>query len=269
MGGQWAAGKAWDMPGSFGHVIAPTYSDVQQVCFEGESGILNKVPHELIADYNKSDLIITWINGSIIRGFSAEKPSRLRGPQAHYLWCDELAAWQYIQETWDMAMMGLRLGPAPQVLWTTTPKPKELIRRLSKPQDKRIIVRGSTFDNKANLPDSFFKQLEQYEGTTLGRQELYGELIDPEESGIVKRSDFRLWPAKRPLPPLDYIILSLDTAFTEKTYDKKKGDPDGFYAAKILTGRYFIRAELPRVDALAAECARTALEILEMPAEAW
>ena len=50
---------------------------------------------------------------------------------------------------------------------------------------------------------------------------------------------------------------------------KKKGDPDGFYAAKILTGRYFIRAELPRVDTLAAECGRTALEILEMPAEAW
>jgi len=58
-------------------------------------------------------------------------------------------------------------------------------------------------------------------------------------------------------------------AMTVAHQGKKKGDPDGFYAAKILTGRYFIRAELPRVDTLAAECARTALEILEMPAEAW
>ena len=124
----------------------------------------------------------------------------------------------------------------PQVLWTTTPRPKELIRKLSLPQAGRVIVRGSTFDNKANLPDSFFKQLEQYEGTTLGRQELYGELIDPEESGIVKRSDFRLWPAKKPLPALDYIILSLDTAFTEATYDKKKGDADS--TACVVVGSF-------------------------------
>ena len=150
--------------------------------------------------------------------------------------CDELAAWAYDEDTWDMAMMGLRLGKDPQVLWTTTPKPKELIRKLSAPQDRRIIVRGSTFDNKANLPDAFFKQLEQYEGTTIGRQELYGELIDPEESGIVKRSDFRLWPAKKPLPPFDFIILSLDTAFTEATFDKKKGDPDS--TACIVMGSF-------------------------------
>ena len=140
--------------------------------------------------------------------------------------CDELAAWQYDSDTWDMAMMGMRLGQKPQVLWTTTPKPKELIRKLSTAQPGRVIVRGSTFDNKANLPDSFFKQLEQYEGTTLGRQELHGELIDPEESGIIRRSWMRLWPAKKPLPALDYIVLSLDTAFTEATYDKKSGDAD-------------------------------------------
>ena len=139
--------------------------------------------------------------------------------------CDELAAWQYDQDTWDMAMFGMRLGDKPQVLWTTTPKPKEMIRKLSVPAPGRIIVRGSTFDNKANLPDSFFKQLEQYEGTTLGRQELYGELIDPEESGIIRRSWFRLWPAKNPLPKFDWIIMSLDTAYTEKSIDKK-GDPD-------------------------------------------
>jgi predicted phage terminase large subunit-like protein len=173
---------------------------------------------------------------STIRGFTAEKPERLRGPQHTRGWFDELAAWVYDEDTWDMAMMGLRLGKDPQVLWTTTPKPKELIRKLSQPQDKRVIVRGSTFDNKANLPDAFFKQLEQYEGTTIGRQELYGELIDPEESGIVKRSDFRLWPAKKPLPSFEFIILSLDTAFTEATFDKKKGDPDS--TACVVMGSF-------------------------------
>ncbi len=138
-----------------------------------------------------------------------------------------------------MAMFGMRLGDRPQVLWTTTPKPREIIRKLTIPQPGRIIVRGSTYDNKANLPASFFKQLEQYEGTTIGRQELHGELIDPEESGIVKRSDFRLWPASRPLPALDFIIFSLDTAFTEATVDKRSGDPDP--SACVVIGSFHDR----------------------------
>ena len=241
VGAEWITRAVYEDPSGFDScVIAPTYQDVKFTCFEGESGILSVLPPELLVEHNKSDMIIKMRNVaggvSTIRGFTAEKPERLRGPQHTRGWFDELAAWQYDEDTWDMAMMGLRLGNMPQVLWTTTPKPKELIRKLSLPQEGRVIVRGSTFDNKANLPDSFFKQLEQYEGTTIGRQELYGELIDPEESGIVKRSDFRLWPAKKPLPALDYIILSLDTAFTEATYDKKKGDADS--TACVVMGSF-------------------------------
>ena len=231
VGSEWITRAVFEDPNGLDScVIAPTYQDVKFTCFEGPAGILSVLPPELLVEHNKSDMIIKMRNVaggvSTIRGFTAEKPERLRGPQHTRAWCDELAAWQYDEETWDMLMMGMRLGDTPQVLWTTTPKPKELIRRLSLPQEKRIIVRGSTFDNKANLPDSFFASLEQYEGTTLGRQELYGELIDPEESGIVKRSQFRLWAHDKPLPTFELVILSLDTAFTEKTYDKKKGDPD-------------------------------------------
>jgi predicted phage terminase large subunit-like protein len=241
VGAEWITRAAFEDPSGFDScVIAPTYGDIVITCMEGESGILSVLPPELLIEHNKSGMFIKLKNVaggvSTIRGFTAEKPERLRGPQHTRAWGDELAAWQYDAETWDMLMLGLRLGAKPQVLWTTTPKPKDLIRKLSGPQEGRIIVRGSTFDNKANLPDSFFKQIEQYEGTLLGRQELYGELISSEEGGIVKRSDFRLWPAKKPLPTLDYIILSLDTAFTEATYDKKKGDADS--TACVVIGSF-------------------------------
>ena len=230
VGAEWICRAAYEDPTGFDSaVIAPTYQDVKFTCFEGESGIMSVLPPELLVDYNKSDLIINIKNiaGGVttIRGFTAEKPERLRGPQHCRGWLDELAAWQYDQDTWDMFMFGLRLGPNPQVLWTTTPKPKDIIRKLSVPKEGRILVTGSTYDNKANLPESFFKQVEQYEGTTLGRQELYGELIDPEEQGVIRRSWLNLWPAKKPLPKLDWIVMSLDTAYTEKSVDKK-GDPD-------------------------------------------
>jgi predicted phage terminase large subunit-like protein len=230
VGAEWLGRATYlDADGYDGAVIAPTYQDVKFTCFEGESGLLSVIPPELVKNYNKTDLVIEMYNVtggvSSIRGFTAEKPERLRGPQHTRIWCDELAAWMY-DDVWDMAMMGLRLGPRPQALWTTTPKPKELVRRLVAKKNGRVIVTGATYDNKANLPDSFFDQLAQYEGTTLGRQELYGELIDPEESGIVKRSQFRLWPHDKPLPRFDLVVMSLDTAFTEKTMDKRSGDPD-------------------------------------------
>ena len=230
VGAEWLGRATYlDGAGFDSAVIAPTYQDVKFTCFEGESGLLSVIPPELIKAYNKSDLVIEMYNAaggvSSIRGFTAEKPERLRGPQHTRIWADELAAWIY-DDVWDMAMMGLRLGQHPQALWTTTPKPKELVRKLVAKKPGRVIVTGSTYDNKANLPDSFFDQLAQYEGTTLGRQELYGELIDPEESGIVKRSQFRLWAHDKPLPRFDLVVMSLDTAFTEKTMDKRSGDPD-------------------------------------------
>jgi len=211
-------------------VIAPTSSDVRRVCFEGESGLLSILPQSQIESYNKSLAELTMTNGSIISGFSAEEPSRLRGPQFHRVWCDELAAWQYVEETWDMMRFGLRLGDNPQVVVTTTPRPIELVRKLikdaEKPKSRVLVTRGATYDNAENLAKTFLEEITQYEGTQLGRQEIYAEVIDPEESGIIKRSWLKLWSKDKPLPSFEYIVMSLDTAFSEKTTDRKSHDPD-------------------------------------------
>lgn len=230
VGAEWLGRATYEDPTGFdAAVICPTFSDVKFTAFEGESGLLSVIPPDLVVEYNKSDLFLRLRNiaggTAMIRGFSAEKPERLRGPQHSRGWLDEIAAWQYDEDTYDMYLMGLRLGDHPQTLWTSTPKPRDLIRKITAPKDGRVIVRGSTYDNRANLPRTFLDQLTQYEGTRLGDQELHGHLIDPEEAGIIKRSWLRLWPAEKPLPSFQWIIMSLDTAFTEKTLDKK-GDPD-------------------------------------------
>ena len=226
IGAEWLGAKAALHRNTYCAVIAPTYADVDKVCFQGESGLLNVIPQGSIKKYNSTDLLLEMKNGTKIRGFTSEKPARLRGPQHQFIWCDELAAWQNAEETWDMAMMGLRLGAKPQVLWTTTPRPVELVRKLIIPKQGRTIITGSTFDNRDNLPDRFFESLEAYEGTTIGRQEIHGELLDPSENAIIKKSWLKLWPAKKPLPAFDWIIMSLDTAYTEATRDKKSGDAD-------------------------------------------
>lgn len=227
-GAQWLAYEALIDPEHLPScVIAPTLNDVRYTCFEGHTGILTLIPPEVVAEYNKTNLIITLDNGATIRGFSAEEPERLRGPQYARGWLEESGAWgPRDEETFDMFMMGLRLGPRPRFVCTTTPKPRELIRKLVAPKKNRVVVGGSTYDNKANLPESFFEQLAQYEGTQLGRQELEGEVIDAEEGGIIQRSWLRLWPHDKPLPKFEWVVTSYDTAFTEKTIDKRTSNAD-------------------------------------------
>jgi len=202
-------------------VAAPTSSDVRSTCFEGDSGLLQVIPPVLVADYNKALHELRLTNGSLIKGIPASEPERFRGPQFHGGWLDELAAWEYIQEAWDQIQFGMRLklpNMKTRLICTTTPKPRDLIIDLiGREGDDVVLTTASTYSNLANLSENFKRQILQYEGTKLGRQEIYAEIIDPEEGGIVQREWFKLWPADKPLPKLEYVVQSYDCAFTEKT----------------------------------------------------
>lgn len=211
---------AWDNPNTRWLVSAPTYSDVKDVCFLGESGLINVMPRSIIARHVVSDNELHLTNGSMIKGIPASEPERFRGPQFHGGWLDELAAWQYLDEAWDMIQFGMRLGDRPILICTTTPKPKPLIIDLVNRDGEDVIVtKASTYDNLDNLAPTFKNQVLQYEGTNLGRQELYAEIIDPEEAGIIKRGMFKLWPKDRKLPKFEYVLQSYDCATSDKTFN--------------------------------------------------
>ena len=234
----WMGIEACDYPSHYA-VVSPTHDDVRYTCFEGPTGLDACIPPQLIIDENRSLPSRTLWNGSIIRGFAGDTPERLRGPQHAAAWCDEIASWKYPQAAWDNLMFGLRLGERPRVVWTGTPKPTPFVRRLQEEKNGVVTV-GSTYENRENLTDFFYENVAKYEGTKIGRQELYGEVLDPEEEGFVKRSQWRLWPHNRPLPKFQYIIYSMDTAFTERSHDKKEQENDptacsvwGMFSLKI------------------------------------
>ena len=213
---------AWTHPSSRCLVLAPTSNDIKFTCFEGQSGLLACIPEPLVLDYNKQDHQIKLSNGSIIRGISADSYERLRGPQFHFAWCDELAAFQYLGagEAWDMMMMGLRLGDKPRVIVTTTPRPKDLILDLvGREGDDVVIDRASTYENEANLASTFRNQLEQYKGSKLYEQEVMGRIVDLEDGKVVSRDMFQMYPHDRPFPKFEYIVQSYDSAYTDKTYN--------------------------------------------------
>lgn len=54
-------------------------------------------------------------------------------------------------------------------------------------------------------------------------------MLDPEEEGWVRRSDWGVWPKERKFPVFKHVLLSIDPAYTEDSYDKKRmeNDPTG------------------------------------------
>jgi phage terminase large subunit-like protein len=185
-GAEWLARQAATQPGRHFAVIARSRPDVRDTCIEGPSGLL--VALGLVRDsreYNRVTGKIRLANGAVIHSYSAERPDQLRGPNLAGCWADELASWRY-EETWTHGLIpALRIGN-PRVVATTTPKRTRLLRELLKRQDGSVIVvRGSTFDNAANLSPNALQELRRrYEGTRLGRQELYGELLDDVEGAL-------------------------------------------------------------------------------------
>jgi len=228
-GAEWIGWESATQPKTRSLVIAPTSGDLRDVCFEGESGLMNVIPPPLIRNYSRSLNELVLRNETIIKGIPASEPERFRGPQWHRAWADELASWDMgggqDEDAWDMIAFSLRLGINPQLLISTTPKPRPLIRSLLKRSDVRV-TKANTYDNLQNLAPTFRNQILQYEGTKIGRQEIYAEVLDPEDEGVVRRSQIKRWPADRPLPDFEFIVYSLDTSFSEQQHDSKRDRTD-------------------------------------------
>ena len=136
-------------------------------------------------------------NGSIILFASADNPNSLRGLSVSSAVADEGAFWD--EESAVMLRMGVREAPAPgvpaQMLITTTPNgigswvfrdyiegaPKKGIAFVGG-DDEGHLPRSraaSTMDNPFLDPAFRDAIVDAYSGTTLGRQELYGEWLSP------------------------------------------------------------------------------------------
>jgi phage terminase large subunit-like protein len=81
-----------------------------------------------------------------------------------------------------------------------------------------LMVRASTLDNAANLSPVFLRKIqERYAGTTLGRQELDGELLDDVDGALVTTA---LVEATRvaavEVPELWRVAVGVDPATTNK-----------------------------------------------------
>lgn len=187
-------------------LIGATMRDCRAVMVEGESGLLNVVAG---LDFQPSNNLVRWPSGAVATLLSAEEPDSFRGHQFDGLWGDEFAKWREPQAALDMALMALRLGSNPRMLLTTTPRNIPALAALLENPDV-AVTRSRTADNQANLADGFYDFMQaRYGASTLGRQELDGELIADHDGALWKR-DWIEAARVRGAPDLESIVVAVD-----------------------------------------------------------
>lgn len=210
-------------------LVARTAADVRDVIVEGESGIMNVSPPSEKPLYEPSKRRLTWPNGNTATLFTADEPDSLRGPQFTHAWGDEIAAWRQTPDAagmtaFDNLRVGTRLGAYPKMVVTTTPKRVPLLYKLLEEADKGrnvVVTRGSTLDNAGNLSGAYLDtMLGVYAGTSLAKQELYGEMLDNVEGALwteemIEKHRHGNYPSSTPLR-----VIGVDPSVAENPRDE-------------------------------------------------
>lgn len=225
----------------------------EQSCIDiqvnGKSGLIATAHPWNKPTFEGSSLRLTWPNGAEALIRTPEVPGKIRGPEYDLSWASELQSWPKStrEEALDMVLLSTRLGLA-RLVWDSTPKRrhpllKELLSRHEADPSKHYVVRGTTYENAANLADSYIDEMtRKYGGTLRGREELFGEMLDDAETSIVKQA----WISYRPMPSVfAYRVISIDPAVTNNKGSDTTGivedaiGTDGHaYAIRNASGKY-------------------------------
>ncbi len=247
-------------------IVAPSHEDAVATCVRGETGLLSANPRILFRPGASKMADLTWPNGSeanLFGAFAPEDVERFRGPQHCFLWGDEFAAWRKLDEVWDIAAFGLRLGPKPRVVLTTTPKRRPRLTELMGLPDTRVS-RATTRDNPHLGVDRVDALFARYGGTTLGRQELDAEIIEDVDGAlwnrlmIAYRDPPMVYPKGVMTPDYVRIVVAVDPAVT----NTPESDETGMVVVGLGSDkRGYVMDDLT-VKASPAEWARRAVQAL-------
>ncbi|WP_417483045.1 DNA-packaging protein [Maricaulis sp.] len=243
-------------------LVGPTFNDVREVMIDGPSGLANIGRLDEQPRYEVSRKRLVWPNGAEAYAFSAEDPDGLRGPQFEIGWGDEFAAWSEPQKTLDTLRMGLRLGETPRLMLSTTPRPIPALKALVK-ADGVVTTHQPTSQNAANLAPGFLAAMQAaYGGSTLGRQEIEGVLIDDPAGALWRRAEIEAAIVGQ-APELDRIIIAVDPPASGGARSDECGIVIAGAAGEGASRRAYVLADRSFGPAMPADWARVVAESFE------
>jgi phage terminase large subunit-like protein len=208
-GAEWVSARARALPEARIALVGATIEDVLAIMVNGRSGLIAVARADEVPRWAPSKGELAWPNGARAFAYSGARPAKLRGPEHHFAWCDELAKWRRPQESWDNLAMGLRLGERPRTVVTTTPRPLAALKAIVG-DEGTLATSGRTADNP-HLPEDFLRAMRRlYAGTRLGRQELDGLLLEEAEGALWSRDLLERWRISPPPEGLVRIVVGVD-----------------------------------------------------------
>jgi len=105
-GAEWVLARARTTPGARIALVGGSLDEVAGIMIEGESGLLACAQTGEKLVWGSTSGKLKFPNGAVAIAYSGASPDRLRGPQHHFAWADEIAKWQYPDESWDNLQMG-------------------------------------------------------------------------------------------------------------------------------------------------------------------
>lgn len=205
-------------------VIAETLGDARSVCLEGPAGILRSLDRQkIVYKYVRSPRpMILFPDGQKIYCEGGNDPDVGRGYNAAGAWLDEIAKWVNANASWYEGIMPSLRAPLvddhPRAFVTTTPKPDKLLQDWLARKDGSIyLMSGSTFDNASNLSAAVIAELKnRYEGTNLGLQELYGQMLEAMDGALFKRTDIEKYRVDTMPDNIASIAVGVDPSLTDE-----------------------------------------------------
>lgn len=244
-------------------LVGANFDDVKHTMVEGKSGLLKVIPEENLINWNRTSGELKFFvrDGDKYRvvncqSYTAERSEKLRGPNTHLAWLDEVAKFKdadvdptKVGTTWNNMILGLRLGIKPHVIVTGTPNKTKLVRYLET-HPGAVISHMTTIDNRKNLPDSYIEELEQLGvGSYAYRQEVLGEILrdNPDSLFNQENIDENRWE-ELPNDPAEkfYKVLGYDPSASNAAGSDECGiilcgySPEVKQASSDLGGRPII-----------------------------
>ncbi len=209
-------------PGCTIAVIAQKDIKLDTVCFNGQDGssLCEVIPQSKQERYysTSGNVHLVLKNGSVIRGFSSEKPDGIAGYNLAAWWADEYAL--YAPDNAKRLLTQLKMatrkrGVMPRGIITTTPRRvqhmRDLVKKCEEDPENYVLVRGSTRDNEENLAPEFIEEIhKEFDGTREGLQELGGVLLDDNPNALWAAELIAVACAK-PMPAsFDRVVVAID-----------------------------------------------------------
>lgn len=219
------------------NLIGRTIANVRDDMVNGEAGILGVFPPDERPEYISSQSLVRFKTGAIALMLTAEEPKAIQGKNAEVTWCDEFSTYgAAAPEVWNQVCLATRVGD-PRKLITTNSLPDcpFLDTLLAEAEERNIVVTQSTsFDNFANLPPAYQRQIRELMKTAYGRAWVLGESFRP-EGALWKEGWFRYLPEA---PAGGRTVVAVDPSGTEE------GDETGIIVARRVGGFGYILEDL-------------------------